>query len=71
MTEKELFRKNHQRLQLKKAEVFAAVLAPLIRIDYLQRAQGVKTDKWYWADEMGVKWGFCVNNYGYVRPILP
>jgi hypothetical protein len=38
--------------------VFHLALKPLIIADYKKRALGLKPDKWHWADEMAVKFGY-------------
>lgn len=45
--------------------IFKLILSPLIKRNYKLREQGKIPDKWYWADEIALKWGYCVG-YGKV-----
>ena len=38
--------------------VFKLILEPLILRDYKKRAYGLKPDKFYWADELAVMYGY-------------
>lgn len=41
-----------------RALIYAAILRPLILRDYRLRAEGKRSDQWYWADQLAVNWGF-------------
>ncbi len=40
--------------------VFYLVLRPLILENYKMRREGLVDDEWFWADEIGFRWGYSV-----------
>jgi hypothetical protein len=38
--------------------IYTLILEPLILRDLRLRDQGIRPDRWYWADRLAVRWGF-------------
>ena len=38
--------------------IFHLILRPLILRDYRLREQGLRPDRWYWADLLAIRMGF-------------
>ena len=47
--------------------IYRAILHPLIMRNYAKRARGEAPDEWYWADSLGVSWGFFTDLGGRIR----
>lgn len=43
-----------------KRAIFFMVLRPLIKRNYKLRELGLKSDEWYWADKLAMRWGYFV-----------
>jgi len=41
----------------------AMLLWPLIRLNYWKREHGLAPDKWYWADEILLSWGWATMGF--------